>query len=207
MSPRQFENAIAELFRKFGYEVKQTPFSNDGGKDAIAIKDGKKYLIECKRYAADNSVGRRDIQIFVAAIQEEKANGGYYVNTGVFTQPAIAYAKKNNILLYDRQLLASLINQAYPVSFDAGHTNVMCLECGAVTSMPLLDHPVTGTCSNGHSITSGLVKADLRVLSSCDIPYCERCGAPMTIVALRGRRFWGCSRYPACKASKSMSHG
>ena len=41
MGPREFENAVAELFRALGYDVKQTPFSNDGGKDAVARKDGK----------------------------------------------------------------------------------------------------------------------------------------------------------------------
>src|SRR5579871_4525146 len=63
MTPQQFENAIAELFRALGYRVEQTPYSNDGGKDAIAYKDGKKHLIECKRYAPNRSIGRRDLQI------------------------------------------------------------------------------------------------------------------------------------------------
>ncbi len=63
MAPLEFECAIAELFKRLGYEVIQTPFSNDGGKDAIARKDGKKYLIECKRYAPGNSIGRRDVNI------------------------------------------------------------------------------------------------------------------------------------------------
>jgi len=38
MSPKEFETAIAEVFRALGYEVFQTPFSNDYGKDAIALK-------------------------------------------------------------------------------------------------------------------------------------------------------------------------
>jgi hypothetical protein len=205
MDPQPFECAIAELFRRLGYEVVQTPFSNDGGKDAIAKKAGKKYLIECKRYAPNNSIGRRDVQVFVAAMQDEKADGGFYVNTGIFTRTATEYAAKNRIDLYDRFALPHLVNQAYPVSTDASSASVMCLECGAVTSMPVLDHPVTGVCSNGHSVSSKIVKADFRIASSSDVPYCDRCGSPMRMVSGRRGRFWGCSRYPACRTSKPLA--
>jgi HJR/Mrr/RecB family endonuclease len=54
MTPMQFESTICELFRKLGYRVTQTPFSNDGGKDAIAYKDGETFLIECKQYESTN---------------------------------------------------------------------------------------------------------------------------------------------------------
>jgi restriction system protein len=138
MEPRQFENAIAELFRTLGYSVKQTPYSNDGGKDAIAEKDGMKVLIECKRYAADRSIGRRDLQVFAAAIQDEKADGGIYVNTGSFTSTAREYAQKNRIQLYDRNRLPHLVNQAYPTPIDISQARVMCLECGAELSLPWL---------------------------------------------------------------------
>lgn len=58
MSPQEFEDIVAELFRSLGYDVKQTPYTNDQGKDAIIFKDGKKSLIECKRYSPENKVGR-----------------------------------------------------------------------------------------------------------------------------------------------------
>lgn len=82
MSPRQFEDAIAELFKRLGYKVRQTPYSSDGGKDAVAWKDNKKVLIECKRFAINRSVGRRDIQILHSAIVDAKAEEGFYVTTG-----------------------------------------------------------------------------------------------------------------------------
>jgi len=109
MDSRQFEDAIAALFCRLGYEVKQTPYSNDRGKDAIARKDGKKYLIECKRYGADNTIGRRDMQIFVAAMKEENADAGFYINTGRFAKTAIEYAAKEKLIcttLNDSQCLS-----------------------------------------------------------------------------------------------------
>lgn len=35
MSPYEFETYIAKLFENIGYDVEQTPASNDGGKDII----------------------------------------------------------------------------------------------------------------------------------------------------------------------------
>lgn len=204
MSPQQFETAISELFRLLGYKVRQTPFSNDGGKDAIAEKDGRKYLIECKRYSPENSIGRRDLQIFVAAIGDEGAGGGFYINTGVFTRTAKEYAEKNGIQLYDHWRLPLLVNQAHANPGDFSKANVMCVECGEVTEMAVLNEPATCICINGHSITSNLVLTDLRVVCSSDAPYCDRCGSPMRIISSYGRRFLGCARDPNCKATKPL---
>ena len=204
MTPQQFETAIAEVFRRLGYKVEQTPFTNDGGKDAIALKDGKKFLIECKRYGETNSIGRRDIQIFVAAIQDEKADSGFYINTGVFTKNAREYAKRNGIALYDRSRFPLLVHEAYPQSVNVSTANVMCIECGAVVPLPLDYWPTTGNCPNGHLVTSNVTKGDFRVLESDEIPIpkCDRCGSPMRIVGKGRRAFWGCSRYPRCRSTK-----
>jgi restriction system protein len=202
MAPQQFENAIARLFRDLGYEVTQTPFSNDGGKDAIAKKDGKKYLIECKRYGPTTSIGRRDLQIFVAAMLDEKADGGFYINTGVFASTAAQYAARNRISLYDRTQLPLLIHQAYPALTSSLEAEVMCLECGEISSMTVRDLPSSGICKNGHSLTSNIVKSDL--LSSTESPICSRCGSQMRVVNGRHGRFWGCTQYPACKTSRRL---
>jgi hypothetical protein len=179
MTPRQFEDAIAELFRRLGYKVNQTPFTKDGGKDAIAWKDGRKFLIECKRYEITTSVGRRDIQIFVAAIQDEKAESGFYVNTGVFTRDATSYAEQKGLTIYDRSRFPILVNEAYPEAVDHLNASVMCTECGSVISMPLEDSPTTGKCPNGHSVTGNLSKRALGIFPSAGaaIPKCDpQCG-------------------------------
>jgi HJR/Mrr/RecB family endonuclease len=58
ISSTSFEDEIARMFTRLGYEVKQTSYSNDGGRDAIMMKDGNKYLVECKRYAKGGLSGR-----------------------------------------------------------------------------------------------------------------------------------------------------
>lgn len=202
MGPQQFENAVAELFRDLGYEVKQTPYSNDRGKDAIAWKDGKKYLIECKRYEASNTIGRRDLQIFVAAMKEENAQGGFYVNTGKFANTAPEYAAQNQIELYDRAKLPALVNRVYPIREDVSTATVMCRECSAVQELPVAETPTSGTCVNGHQMTNDITSALIRSASFAPDTVCDRCGSEMRLVNGWRGKFWGCSRYPQCRFTR-----
>jgi DNA topoisomerase-1 len=36
---------------------------------------------------------------------------------------------------------------------------------------------------------------------------CDKCGAPMVLLNIRNNRFLGCSKYPKCKNTKSLSIG
>ncbi len=119
LSPEEFENAVAKLFVSLGYSVKQTPFTGDGGLDAIATKDGTKHLIECKRYAIDNLVGRPELQKFFAAIIQENASGGFFVTTSNFSDKAKKFIqndhiKQRKIELIDGNKLIEIIQKAYP---------------------------------------------------------------------------------------------
>src|SRR5258708_40197380 len=53
LTPRQFEELIAEIWSRFGYEVELTARTRDGGRDIIAIRRSVeasyRHLIECKR--------------------------------------------------------------------------------------------------------------------------------------------------------------
>jgi hypothetical protein len=207
MTPRQFEDAIAELFRRLGYEVKQTPFSNDGGKDAIAWKDGRKFLIECKRFAADKSVGRRDVQILHSAVVDSKAEQGFYVTTGSYARTAVAYAKNNNLKIYDHAAIPWLVSQAYGPSQVSSSAEVMCHECGATISLPLGESTPSGTCKNGHEVLMNIALSDLGVahLHEPAVPTCPRCGSQMQRLSRFGRRFWGCSKFPMCRGRKPIT--
>jgi restriction system protein len=209
MTPRQFEDSIAELFRRLGYAVEQTPFSSDGGKDAIALKDGKKFLIECKRFGDHSTVGRRDIQILHSAMVDSKAEQGFYVTTGSFAQTAIEYAKKNNIKIYDRTAVPRLVAQAYGQSQDSSIAEVICYDCGARIRLPLSEATASGRCENGHEVLMNITLKDLGVvhLSEQDAPTCPRCGSPMRKISRFGRAFWGCSKFPTCRGTRPAHRG
>ena len=218
MDSRRFEDAVAALFRQLGYEVRQTPYSNDRGKDAIAWKDGKKYLIECKRYGPNNTIGRRDLQVFFAAMQEEKAEGGFYINTGRFAKTAKEYAVQTRIDLYDVERFQMLVNAAFPVKEDVSRASVICLECGVMVSLPVGDAPTSSLCENGHMVTNDitipqLASGPLAPLPSMSGPptlpdlLCDRCHSKMRLVDGRRGKFWGCSQYPKCRSTKRYRIG
>jgi hypothetical protein len=208
MNPPDFEDAVADLYRELGYEVKQTPYSNDRGKDAIAWKDGKKYLIECKRYDATNTIGRRDLAILVAAMKEENADGGIYVNTGRFANTAPEYAAQENIELFDRATFSTLVNRAYPIREDVRCAKVMCDRCGVVQVLPVEDFPFRSTCANGHEIVNNITRQIVRSMSSRSkrefLTFCDRCGSRMCLIRGKYGTFWGCTKYPDCKFKKRI---
>ena len=47
----QFEQEIADVFRKNGFKAQVTKGSGDGGVDIIMYKNNVKYIVQCKRYA------------------------------------------------------------------------------------------------------------------------------------------------------------
>ena len=127
LSPQDFEDFIAELFKRYGFKVTQTPYTNDRGKDAIMEKDNKKYVLECKHYSKDSSIGRPHLQKFFAAMHEEKAEKGYFITTCFFADTAIEYAKNNNIELIDLTKLKFMINEKFPNNKNNNHlVLVMC---------------------------------------------------------------------------------
>jgi restriction system protein len=52
LKPVQFEQLVAGLFQKLGYKTSITKDSYDGGVDVIAVKDGRRHLIQCKKFKA-----------------------------------------------------------------------------------------------------------------------------------------------------------
>lgn len=158
LSPQQFEDAVADLYRNLGYQVKQTPYSNDGGKDAIAWKNGRKYLIECKRYEASKQIGRPMIQKFFAAMVEEKADKGFFVSTSKFTDTAYEYVKDKNIELVHGTKLADLFRTAFPNIEDNPSFEQLCLECGDSVHFQIIGID-SMACKNGHVVLKSIPKS------------------------------------------------
>ncbi len=99
LSPGQFEDAVVLLFRKQGFDAVRTGMSNDFGRDAILKRDGKKLLVQCKRYAEESLIGRPAIQQFLGTIISDGADGGYFVTTSSFSAGAVKCGGANSIEL------------------------------------------------------------------------------------------------------------
>jgi len=151
IDPIEFEDIVNDLFRKNGYEVHPTPPTNDRGKDAIAYRNGRKYLIECKRYSKENRIGRPLLQKFFAAIYEEEAIKGFFVTTSFFASTAYEYATANKIELISGTKLIEMMNNAYP-EVNNRTVSLMCENCGAIIEYERFADDQFTLCSCGNSI-------------------------------------------------------
>jgi len=95
ISARQFEELIAELFRREGYSVSLTSVSRDGGKDILISTNTSAgdhlYLVECKRYSPQNPVGVSIIREMYGTLSQSNATAGIVVTTSYFTKDALAF--------------------------------------------------------------------------------------------------------------------
>jgi CheY-like chemotaxis protein len=56
LNPDQFEQLVGELLEASGFSVLWVPGGNDGGVDIVAGSNDRRFLIDVKRYAAENPV-------------------------------------------------------------------------------------------------------------------------------------------------------
>lgn len=103
VTPREFEELIAELLIKKGYQVDLTKQTRDGGYDLLALSFDNgmplKYLVECKRNARNRPVGISVVRSFCDTIHEQKANKGIIVTTSTFSTDARMRQKANPYIL------------------------------------------------------------------------------------------------------------
>ena len=111
-NPYEFEYYIADLFKMYGFYVRVTRASNDGGIDIEMRKDGETFAVEVKQYSVDNKVGRDRIQKLDSAARHAEADHAIFVTTSSFTIPAIEYADELGIELIDGKALFAMIKRA-----------------------------------------------------------------------------------------------
>lgn len=104
LPPRKFEEIVAEILSKQGFQVELTPASGDGGVDIYAAKkDGLGqflYLVECKRYVPPNKVGVEIVRSLYGVLQVQKATAGAIVTTSYFTKGAEDFQREIQHQMY-----------------------------------------------------------------------------------------------------------
>ncbi|MBR0793971.1 restriction endonuclease [Bradyrhizobium jicamae] len=197
LDPFEFEDAVARMFERLGYSVRQTPKTKDGGRDAILTKDGVKYLVECKKYGDGLTSSRPDLQKFHSAIMSDKAKSGFFVTSGTFTKDAIDWAAKHPVVdLVDSHKLVDLMFASKPAASGDDSYQSACKNCGDIVTHRLRA-PLDVVCSKGHVVSPPLKLHELLA----GVPFCAKCGIPMRLAAGRRGKFWGCynySRTPRC---------
>ena len=82
IDPIQFEKIISALFKRMGYDVLLTKASGDEGIDLILSKNGKKSVVQCKRYSG--TVGQPITRDLYGSMIHNRAEDAYLITTGVF---------------------------------------------------------------------------------------------------------------------------
>jgi HJR/Mrr/RecB family endonuclease len=206
LSPQRFEDEIAEMFKRLGFEVKQTPYVNDMGRDAIMKKKGKTYLLECKRYGESGTSGRPELQKFYAAILDDGAVLGYFVTTGSFTKGAVEWAATKPIELIDGTTLLRRMLESKPLVASDDSYKSLCRQCGR-SVIQQLRVPAVVRCEAGHEVEPTLTVDDVLADSAGSVPICPRCGGTMRLINGRKGKFWGCRRYPECHGTVRWQGG
>ena len=94
-----FEDAVAHILTVQGFDVEQTPRSNDKGVDLLLRKDGRKILVQCKAYSSSVGVGTLR-ELVGTKVQFEDADEIWLVALHGFSRTAKEFATRHGVVLY-----------------------------------------------------------------------------------------------------------
>jgi restriction system protein len=177
MSWREFETLIAETYHRQGFTVEETGGGGaDGGVDLILRGNGRKVLVQCKQWRAQQ-VGVKVVREMVGIIGHEKADAVVVVTSGSFTGEAASFARGKPVDLVDGKALVELIRNV-----RGGAETAPALPPSSPKAAAPVSAPVATT----------------------SVPMCPKCGSAMVHRTAKnganaGNSFWGCSRYPECR--------
>jgi hypothetical protein len=103
ISPRQFEEVIADLLADMGMEVELTPATRDGGKDILAYMETEvgKFLclVETKQHNRNRPVGVGLVRALFGTLNDHSATSAMLVTTSRFAQPAKEFQERHKYQL------------------------------------------------------------------------------------------------------------
>jgi restriction system protein len=112
LSWKQFEELIAEAYRREGFHVVENDGTGpDGGIDLILKKNGKKLLVQCKQWKS-YKVGVKVVREMYGIMMARHAAGVIVITSDIFTQEAKNFAAGKPIDLIDGQHVHDLVRNA-----------------------------------------------------------------------------------------------
>jgi restriction endonuclease Mrr len=107
IDPYEFEELVAKIWRKQGWDAQVTSGSTDRGVDVVATKEDafetRRHLIQVKRHGENTRVGSEDIQRYAGlyARRDEEPDAVFVVTSNRFTKQAKEVAKNRDVRLVD----------------------------------------------------------------------------------------------------------
>ncbi|MFI0933574.1 restriction endonuclease [Streptomyces sp. NPDC021019] len=121
LDPYGFEEAVAELCRRDGCaDAEVVGGAGDLGADVLATTpDGRRLVVQCKRYGPTNRAGSQELQRFGGTCYAvHEADVALVVSTGGFTEPALDYAERCAILCYGPEELTAWSDGVAPPPWE-----------------------------------------------------------------------------------------
>ncbi|WP_190177402.1 restriction endonuclease [Streptomyces naganishii] len=132
LDPDEFEQAVAVLCERDGCAgVEVVGGAGDLGADVLAVApDGRRVVIQCKRYAEGHRVGSQDLQRFGGTCYTvHEADVAALVTTSDFTAPAVEYAAQCGILCLDRAALQAWSDGTGPAPWTVAEVTAEEFTC------------------------------------------------------------------------------
>jgi HJR/Mrr/RecB family endonuclease len=99
LTPRQYEELVAELLHDIGYEVTLTQATRDGGKDILASMKTELgeflCLVEAKHYREDRKIGVSLVRTLYGTLCDYQASSAMLVTTSSYSKDAYALQQKH----------------------------------------------------------------------------------------------------------------
>ncbi|MEH0421539.1 restriction endonuclease [Streptomyces sp. B21-083] len=121
LTPEEFEEAVAALCERDGCSaVEVVGGAGDLAADVVAVTpDGRRVVIQCKRYGDSHRVGSQDLQRFGGTcFTVHEADVAALVTTSDFTDPAMEYADRCGIVCVDRETLQAWTDGTGPQPWE-----------------------------------------------------------------------------------------
>ncbi len=98
LTPRRFEEVVADVYRQSGYFARLTQQTRDGGYDVMLMEhsSGTQTIVECKRYARTCRVSVGTVRELLGVQLALAVPRAAVVTSGYFTEPALQIAKQVN---------------------------------------------------------------------------------------------------------------
>ncbi|QHN03423.1 AAA family ATPase [Granulicella sp. WH15] len=103
LTPRQYEELIAELLRDMGHEVMLTQATRDGGKDILATMKTDigdiLCLVDAKKYREDRRIGVGMVRTLYGTLADYQASSAMLVTTSSYSKDARAMQERHRYQL------------------------------------------------------------------------------------------------------------
>jgi restriction system protein len=103
ISPREFEELLADLLRDMGWDVELTKQTRDGGSDILAYLNTEVgrllCLVEAKHYREDRKIGVELVRTLYGTLCDAQANSAMLVTSSSFSPDAKTFQQKHQYQL------------------------------------------------------------------------------------------------------------